>query len=103
MGCKTGQFRVTVCLRMFVQGELGTRGTLDSFDKWQEARTGQLERNGKDSVAPLVGFRKREERGVIFVSFSFTNHKLTSPILLTAHMTHLCALKHDGGGLKYQC
>lgn len=52
MGCRAGQFRVSVCLRMFVQGELGTRGTLDNLDKWQEARAGQPERNGKDSVAP---------------------------------------------------
>lgn len=43
--CKAGEFRVSVCLEMFVQVELVMRNTLDSLDREQEARTGQLEGN----------------------------------------------------------
>lgn len=36
---------MSVCLGMFVQVELVMRNTLDSLDREQEARTGQLEGN----------------------------------------------------------
>lgn len=36
---------LSVCLEMFVQVELVMRNTLDSLDREQEARTGQLEGN----------------------------------------------------------